>query len=583
MEKVNLQEGNAALERVLLMMKYDMNKTLNENKGFVDEQAQSAEAPKGFRNFRLGIYGAGGFGTDEQKLIDAFNELTTAKDFVDLENYLKTFFKRPNYTIQNALGAELGMGDANVAKQIQSKLKDLGINMDFKTSTSGVDVLDGTITIQVPEESLKPKQSTECLSKIKQYKVKGQSGLYKIGQTNYKFYKTGKYQTWVGSGKKSEGTWACSADGFIELNGRKMKTSTPFQWTQSPTEEDVKLGKKVVKSGMKGDFVVKVQEQLKTQGFDPKGTDGKFGKNTKNAVIEFQKSVDNTPNGIIDKTTYEKLFFEVPKVEPANVAAKGLQPTTTPPQAGQVQRVSTIPSIQTSNVDPKPTIKETMKTQLKNKLVEKTKEKENLLIETKIITNRFGLISEGLVIETVEDQIEFIDNIILEMNYMVSQGYSSKVINEGLFSMLGGLFGGSVKAVPAVFGEYIANWLTKTLGIPEGSFIQSSIVALVGNLNIADYDKFFTDCRFAANKIADSLIEGYVIQMQKRAEATSKGATGFIVSALRNSVSEYFLEDKDGIIQILQDKIGDFICPKLNKLSSVISDKADEIKDKAVA
>jgi hypothetical protein len=224
-----------------------------------------------------------------------------------------------------------------------------------------------------------------------------------------------------------------------------------------------------------------------------------------------------------------------------------------------------------------------MKTQLKNKLVEKTKEKENLLIETKIITNRFGLISEGLVIETVEDQIEFIDNIILEMNYMVSQGYSSKVINEGLFSMLGGLFGGSVKAVPAVFGEYIANWLTKTLGIPEGSFIQSSIVALVGNLNIADYDKFFTDCRFAANKIADSLIEGYVIQMQKRAEATSKGATGFIVSALRNSVSEYFLEDKDGIIQILQDKIGDFICPKLNKLSSVISDKADEIKDKAVA
>jgi hypothetical protein len=238
---------------------------------------------------------------------------------------------------------------------------------------------------------------------------------------------------------------------------------------------------------------------------------------------------------------------------------------------------------QNAHVDPKPTIKESMKKTLKTKLVEKTQEKENLLIETKIITNRFNLLSEGFVVETVEDQVQFIDDIIVEMNYMVSQGYSSQVINEGLFSMLGSLFGGSLKSVPAVFGEYIANWLTKTLGVPEGSFIQSSIVALVGNLNIADYDKFFTDCRFASNKIADSLIEGYLIQMQKRADATSQGASGFIVSALRNAVSEYFLEDKDGIVQILQEKIGDFICPKLNKVSSAIADKADEIKDKAVA
>jgi hypothetical protein len=302
------------------------------------------------------------------------------------------------------------------------------------------------------------------------------------------------------------------------------------------------------------------------------------------------------------------LFFETPKVEPTNVQNQepGQKPAEQPglnpvyePKAPEIQRqLPTVPPLtnreqrradrmarrqQNAHVDPKPTIKESMKKTLKTKLVEKTQEKENLLIETKIITNRFNLLSEGFVVETVEDQVQFIDDIIVEMNYMVSQGYSSQVINEGLFSMLGSLFGGSLKSVPAVFGEYIANWLTKTLGVPEGSFIQSSIVALVGNLNIADYDKFFTDCRFASNKIADSLIEGYLIQMQKRADATSQGASGFIVSALRNAVSEYFLEDKDGIVQILQEKIGDFICPKLNKVSSAIADKADEIKDKAVA
>ena len=234
---------------------------------------------------------------------------------------------------------------------------------------------------------------------------------------------------------------------------------------------------------------------------------------------------------------------------------------------------------QNAHVDPKPTIKES----LKISLAEKRQEKENLLIESKIIKNRFNIISEGLVLETEDQKIEFVQTISEELNYLDNQGYSSKVINEGLFSFLGGLFGGSVKSVPAVFGEYIAQWLTKKLGIPEGSYLQSSIVALVGNLNIADYDKLFTDCRFASNKIADSLIEGYLIQMQQKASATSQGATGFITSAMRNAISDYFLEEKDGIVQILQDKIGDFICPKLSKVASTLQDKAEDIKDKVSA
>lgn len=37
MEKYNLDEGNDAIKRVLLLMKYDMNKTLNENKEEIEE------------------------------------------------------------------------------------------------------------------------------------------------------------------------------------------------------------------------------------------------------------------------------------------------------------------------------------------------------------------------------------------------------------------------------------------------------------------------------------------------------------------------------------------------------------------
>ena len=101
-------------------------------------------------------------------------------------------------------------------------------------------------------------------------------------------------------------------------------------------------------------------------------------------------------------------------------------------------------------------------------------------------------------------------------------------------------------------------------------------------MNISDYDKFFTDCRFASNKIADSLIEGYVIKLQND-QSLNQGAGGFVLSALRNSVVDYFVEDKTGLVEKLEEQLADFICPKLSKLSGKMGDMMSSIKDKAVA
>jgi hypothetical protein len=229
-----------------------------------------------------------------------------------------------------------------------------------------------------------------------------------------------------------------------------------------------------------------------------------------------------------------------------------------------------------------PEVKESLKKSLKKNLIEAKEKQEDLMVENKIITNRFNFLFEGRSFETEKEKDYLVESVITEIGYLKTQGYSSRAINEGLFSMLGNIFGGSVKSIPAVFGEYIAGWLTKTLGIPQNSYMGSVVVALVGNLNIADYDKFFSDCRFASNKIADSLIEGYVLQLQNEKNLNT-GASGFIVSALRNSVVDYFTEDKSSLIQILEDKIGEFLCPKLSKLSSAISDKTDDLKSKIVA
>jgi hypothetical protein len=299
--------------------------------------------------------------------------------------------------------------------------------------------------------------------------------------------------------------------------------------------------------------------------------------------------VDKSPKNI---TTVETPELEDNKTAPdvSNIQGKKLEVQPVGSKIDPTQKIDlttkkttmkpTTPDL--SNLDYYGPATESLKKTLKKNLKVVKENKENLMVETNIVERRFNFIVEGKSIETIDEQDYLIESVISEIGYLKTQGYSSKAINEGLFSMLGSLLGGGAKAVPAVFGEYIANWITGKLGIPKNSYMNGVIVSLVGNLNISDYDRFFSDCRFSSNKIADSLIEGYLVQLQNQKDVNS-GASGFIVSALRNSVVDYFAEDKNSLIQILEDKIGEFLCPKLSKLSGAISDKTDEMKAKMVA
>ena len=212
MEKVNLEEGNNALQRVLLMMKYDMNKTLNENKGIVNEQ----EVPKGYKNIVVPYLNPG---TDETRLVKGFKELSNINDFVTLNDYFKK--KHNGNDIQSVLNSELGIGDAQTAKEIQDHLKSIGVTMTFMPSADKNGVVDDTIRIAFDG---KPSQTTEkkkfpCLSKIAKYKIG--PGKYRIGDGGvYFFNKNGKYAfTPDNGGKVRTGTWKCDAAGFIEMNG----------------------------------------------------------------------------------------------------------------------------------------------------------------------------------------------------------------------------------------------------------------------------------------------------------------------------------------------------------------------------
>ena len=51
--------------------------------------------------------------------------------------------------------------------------------------------------------------------------------------------------------------------------------------------------------GSRGSDVLKLQKALLTLGFDPSGTDGKFGRGTENAVMLYQASKSLTADGTL--------------------------------------------------------------------------------------------------------------------------------------------------------------------------------------------------------------------------------------------------------------------------------------------
>lgn len=53
-----------------------------------------------------------------------------------------------------------------------------------------------------------------------------------------------------------------------------------------------------------------MQERLTLLGYDTFGADGKFGNNTKKALIGFQKTIGHTPDGFPDKVIFKKLLYQ---------------------------------------------------------------------------------------------------------------------------------------------------------------------------------------------------------------------------------------------------------------------------------
>ena len=272
----------------------------------------------------------------------------------------------------------------------------------------------------------------------------------------------------------------------------------------------------------------------------------------------------------------------------------GTKPVITPPGTaatdikdikgkGIVKPVASLKQPENINLQTKPEVKESLKKSLKKNLLEVKEKKQDLLIESNIIRKRFEMISEGRDLNIDTDSDYIVESLFAEISYLKRQGYNRTLINEeGIFGWLGSLLGGTATEVPDVIKEYVSSWLLKKMGVSADSYFGNVIVTLIGDLSFSDYDTFFSDCRFASNKVSDALINGYLRQLQEENDSTS-GAGGFVISAIRNAIVTYFADSKDSLIQKLEDQIINFLCPILSKLTGVMGDKASDIKQKVMS
>ena len=194
--------------------------------------------------------------------------VTSWLNFQELDGEIK---KRTGRTLQELLNNELG-------------------NRDLETVKVIVDLLNQTPGLSASYKTYKDKYNTKSYYTDDSITITQKSG----GETATDYEKARK---------------AYEAKQATNSKGNAGKTE--FNWITAPTIENAKNGK-YIKYGMSGDSVVEIQTKLNEKGgYKLETKTKKFGANTKNALIDFQKKNNITPSeGVFGPLTWKVLFAQ---------------------------------------------------------------------------------------------------------------------------------------------------------------------------------------------------------------------------------------------------------------------------------
>ena len=149
------------------------------------------------------------------------------------------------------------------------------------------------------------------------------------------------------NGLKSDGTAGAETQKAIYSADAIRADATPTpKVTETPTPAPtVAVPEESLKSGDKGADVKTLQKRLKELGYFRRTVDGKFGRDTLNALKAFQEANGLTADGVAGKATYAVLFSD-------NALAKGATPTpaaTETPSPESEESAETWPKLEKSS------------------------------------------------------------------------------------------------------------------------------------------------------------------------------------------------------------------------------------------
>jgi peptidoglycan hydrolase-like protein with peptidoglycan-binding domain len=239
-------------------MNYDSKKTLSENREILNEDLNNDFA-------KILSDASAGAGTNPADIIGVLKQIKNMTQFLDVEKKFVQRYPYKNdgvYRFQDMINKEMENNNYDDIEEIAKELRRIGYKVYWSNDVSNGKTKPNTY-----------KTGSFIMSSAYAPQTKKQS------------------QVVVDKGKKDE------------LNKNN------FNWVAAPTIEDAKNGK-YIKYGMIGDSVVEIQTKLNEKGgYKLETKTKKFGANTKNALIDFQKKNNITPSeGVFGPKTWRVLF-----------------------------------------------------------------------------------------------------------------------------------------------------------------------------------------------------------------------------------------------------------------------------------
>jgi hypothetical protein len=220
-----------------------------------------------------------------------------------------------------------------------------------------------------------------------------------------------------------------------------------------------------------------------------------------------------------------------------------------------------------------------LKQNIKKQLVETKEVKSKLIQESKIVKSRFNIVVESGNTKTKKGREDILLNILSEMIYLNKQGFNENVIEENassVFNILGNLFGGTTNAVIELFKEKGVKFILEKLGIDDNNFLKNFMITALGNTDLKDVPKLFSDCEFLTKKIAESIPESYLRQLEYE-----KGFGGDFMDIVRNTLSDVI--SKSDFSDKLEERISGIVCPLVDKMSNKFGEKLTNMKSTLIS